>query len=311
MRDGGTARLRVLAGRRGRAMSRRRFALVGYAGAAGRIEITKVLRLDPRRYAVAEKIDGCYAHVHLGGQGRIERVFARSGEAFPRKLLGDLVGCQVGAPDSVLVGELEAWTEAANRAATARGFRVIHLFDAIRVAGRYLAREPYQDRRDALWRSQSWAENFGPGLPYQRDRRGMAHEQGSGRFCQAIPRDWRRTPIVEQLAPARAGELWERAQVGQAEGLVVTALDAPIGRRGAKRKAKPLRSIDATVVGVGRSCAQVTWAGGSFFVSCAGRQLERGQVVEVVHESFYERTGQPRFARLARARADLQRGAVP
>jgi hypothetical protein len=98
--------------------------------------------------------------------------------------------------------------------------------------------------------------------------------------------------------------LWDRAQVGQVEGLVAVDLDAPIGRRRAKLKCKPTASIDAVVVATGKGAARVSWRGHSFVASAVGRQLELGQVVEIAVDGWYERSVQPKFARIVRARAD-------
>lgn len=66
-------------------------------------------------------MDGAYARVHLDRRGRVERILARREQEFPRSIVGPLVGAFLGWPDSVYVGELEAHTEAGNRAAATRG----------------------------------------------------------------------------------------------------------------------------------------------------------------------------------------------
>jgi ATP-dependent DNA ligase len=284
--------------------------LVDYAGAVGRIGIAALLRLGPR-WAVQEKSDGAYVQLHLDGQGRIERALSRSGLPFPRALVGHMLGAVVGAPDAVLVGELEAHTEAGNRAAEIRGWRAVHLFDCIRVGRAYLAREPYHARRDALLRSQSWAECYGPARTFERDSGGRPHDKTSGRFCRRAPRDWQLTPVAEQLSPGAAAELWQRAEVGQAEGLVAVALDAAIGRRRGKLKCKPTTTLDATVVATSKGAARVVWRGYSFAISAVGRQLAVGDVVELAIDGWSERSVQPKCARVVRVREDLREGARP
>lgn len=301
----------------------RRLGLVDYAGAKGRTSISAVLRLGPR-WVVQEKRDGAYAHVHLDSRGRIERILSRSAQEFRRDLVGDLLGCLVGAPHAVLVGELEAHTEAGTRAAAAAGFRSVHLFDIVRAGDLYLGREPYRARQDWLLRSQEWAERNGPGLPYTVDALGHAHDRQSGRWCTPIPLDHRRTPLVASRAPAHAGELWERALVGDLEGLVAVNLDAPLGRRGAKVKCKPTSTIDATVISSDGHAASLLYAGVRFVVSARakGLVLRPGQVVEVAHDGWYEaggriagksygELGQPRFARIVRRRPDLEGTTTP
>jgi hypothetical protein len=143
-------------------------------------------------------------------------------------------------------------------------------------------------------------------------------DRSSGRFARAIPTDWRLTPIVDQVPARRVDELWSRVERTGGEGIVVVNLDAPVGRRGAKRKCKVMDTIDATVISADAKLAHVAWAGGSFIVSCIGRQLEPGQVVEIVHNGYYETGARlpgksygsgatPRFARILRARPDLMR----
>ena len=304
-------------------MSRRTRSLVDYAGAAGRMSIQDVLALGSG-WGVMEKADGAYCHVYLDGRGCIERVLSRTGEPFPRSVVGDLLGCHVGAGDSVLCGEIECHTEAGNRAAEERGYRVIHLFDAIRVNGVYLAREPFRVRRDWLYRGQSWAENLGQRRHYRVEKLAgyisataaetpsddvptyRARSIASGRFCRAVPRTWERTPILPLLAPAKAGEIWERAVEGQAEGVVAVRLDAKLGARRSKVKCKPLETIDAVVLQADPS-GYVLRMRGSELVFATGRggiDAQPDDVLEVAHEGWYT-TGCPRFARLVRRRPDL------
>jgi hypothetical protein len=328
-------------------VSRRRTgALADYCGAVGRLDIERVIRLSPRDWAIQPKVDGAYAHVYLDSAGRIERILSRTGLAFPTSITSGLLGCEVGAPDSVLAGELECHTEQGNAAAEARGYRVIHLFDAIRVGGQYLAREPHRVRRDWLYRSQSWAENMGkrrhyryearhpetkkgakpgnqnasknespePGLSFPPafidDTAKHARDISSGRFCTAVPRTWERAPIVPLLAPAQAGELWERAVAGDGEGVVAVALDAPLGKRGSKRKCKPSSTIDAIVLTSDRTGLVVRIRGASTILVVghrAGVEAAVGDTVECEHEGWHG-TGVPRFARLVRRRPDLMEG---
>jgi hypothetical protein len=287
-----------------------RASLVDFAGARGRIAITDLLQLGPR-WQIQEKRDGAYCQLHLDGQGRIERALSRSGQPFPRSQVGHLLGALVGAPGAVVIGELEGHTEAGVRSAATRGWAAVHLFDCIRTAGgRYIGREPYHVRRAELWRGQSAAECFGPGLPYERDGGGRLHNKASGRFCLATPTDWRLTPITPQLSRSEAVDVWERAQVGQAEGLVAVALNSRVGARGSKRKCKPTSSIDVTVVSVGRGAARVAWAGHVFAISCVGRALAVGDVVEIEAIGWSEKSVQPRHTRIVRVREDLRRAAA-
>lgn len=280
--------------------------LLDYAGAVGRLDIAKVPELGAR-FVVQPKHDGQYVHVHLDGRGRVERILSRSGQAVQRQLVSHMLGAFAGWPGAVLAGELEAHTERGNAAAS-RGYRLVHLFDCIRAEnGRYMGREPYRARRDALLRMQSEVVNLAPRLPWDRENGLRGRSGASGRYCRAVPTDWRLFPVTEQLPVARAGELWDRAIGGEAEGLVVVALDAPLGRRGSKRKVKPVETLDAVVEQVDRSGYILRVRGSREVFAVGPRQdldVSVGSVVEVAHEGWYD-TGVPRFARVLRERMDL------
>lgn len=278
---------------------------VDYAGAAGRCSLADAAALGAR-WVLQPKVDGCYARAHLDGRGRIERVLSRTGAELERSLVGHLLGALVGWPGSVLVGELEAHTEAGNRAAATRGWRALHLFDCVRAGARYLGREPYSARRDAMWRMQSEVVNLGLELPWAADEHG-ARDRASGQWCEAVPTDWRLTPIVAQRPAAQASLAWADVERNGAEGLVAVAVDASLGARGAKRKIKATSTLDCRVLSAGGGVARVEYGGAVFVVSARGQgdELEPGDIVEVAHDGWYEAGSTPRFARLLRRRADL------
>lgn len=284
-----------------------RLRATDYAGAAGRLPLERAVELG-RGWVLQPKVDGCYARVHLDRRGRVERVLSRAGAPLERALVGHLVGAFVGWPDSVLVGELEAHTEAGNRAAAARGWRALHLFDVVRAGGRYLGREPYRARRDALWRMQSEVVNLGCELPWYEDDRG-ARDRRTGRWCRAVPTDWRLTPIVPQVPAARLEQAWsEWGPDAGAEGLVAVNLEAELGARGAKRKVKRTDTLDAVVVAAGQSALTCEWAGRIVTVAAGAAgdaRIRVGEVVELACEGWYEASSLPRFARLVRRRTDL------
>lgn len=274
----------------------------GYSGAVGRTFIADVLALDPKRYAVQPKIDGCYAELHLDGDGRIASVLSRTGRPYGPAIVGDLLGALVGAPRAVIAGELEAHTEEGNRVARRRGYRQVHLFDALHDGTRSLAAEPYRARRDALWRMQSAVA--GPEFVTARWEHGHRWRRVDGPYCRG-PRDWRIAPVVPQLQPQVADDLWDRVLADALEGLVVVALDAPLGRRGAKLKCKLTESLDCVVLSCDGRAAVVRTFGQVFTVPGYGLDLSPGAVVEVCHNGRYA-DGTPRFARVKRERRDLQ-----
>lgn len=288
----------------------RRIRPIDYAGAVGSAARGDIAQLGAR-VVVQPKFDGAYARVHLDRRGRIERVFRRDGREFGAELAGHLVGAFVGWPGAILVGELEAHTEAANRIAATRGWRAVHLFDCIRAhSALYVAREPYHVRRDYLWRMQSEVVNLGCELPWYEDLHG-ARSRATGRFVEATPTDWRLTPIVPQRPARRADAAWDEWVAPGAEaveGLVVVELDARLGARQAKKKVKLGQTLDCRVIAVDRFAAVVEYGGHRFAVSARGTVglgLRPGSIVEVLCDGWHEKSVTPRFARILRARSDL------
>lgn len=278
-------------------------AVVTYVGARGRFDMRRGLSLDPRQWAWQPKIDGCYVTVALDGIGRVDSVRSRSGATIPQA--ADLIGIVAGAPDSVLVGEFEAHTEAGNRAAATRGWRLVHLFDCLRYAGADMAGAPYSTRYGLLHRGQAYVESSGSARDrtFALDERGAAHD-AVGRYCAGIPRDLRRFPIVPASRGHGAGDrLWAEfvARLG-GEGLVAVRLDAPAARRGAKVKIKATDDLDCRVVAADRGRLRCEYGGHLFTV--AGR-APIGSVVAVACDGFYESVMTPRFPRVRRVRIDL------
>jgi len=283
-----------------------------YAGAAGCISLAEIKALGAA-YSVQPKHDGCYSLITFDRTGSIGSIIMRSGDLAPASIRQDFAGVR-WAPDSVLVCELEAWTEAANRLAAGRGYRIATILDAQRVSGRDVTRAPYRERRDAVFRAESLLVQDDDDRPWVPDASGRAHDPTTGSFVRPVPRSWRRLPIVEQR-PARAAEaLWDDF-VGRdgGEGICAINLDAPIGKRGSKLKCRASSVLDATVVRLSPSHAELRWAGGTFIVSRLskiGADLSVGALVECKHDGFTERRGEPRHARLVRVRRDLMRAEV-
>jgi hypothetical protein len=283
---------------------------VTYVGARSRLSPAKLSQLT-RSWVVQPKLDGAYCTAVLDSEGCIVDLVSRRRRSFAASILDEFLGCRIGAPNSILVGELEAHTEAANRQAAVRGFRCLYLFDALVLDGHQLNQLPYRLRRDALLRDRAQLElAAGDDRPWQTDVRGNFHSLNNGRFTQRCPRSWRRAPIIPQMSGHRAQQAWsEWVERDGGEGLVAVALQAPAGSRGSKRKVKATSSIDCTVVEVGKRSATVHWlAAGTFFSvgTSPAAGLTPGSIVEVSHDGFYERTGIPRFPRLVRRRHDLE-----
>jgi hypothetical protein len=279
-----------------------------YPGPRGRLAIDAALKLDPRRWAAMPKADGVCARVRLDQRGRIASVLSRNGRALPEAR--DMLGIVAGPPDGVLWGELDAHTEAGNRIATERGWRNLSLFDVSRYAGRDVAGLSFGERYGLLHRAQAELECDGRARKAAAlEGRGGRQFSASGQFARPVPRDLRRLPILPLArGPGALEQLWaEHVERAGGEGLVAVRLDAPLGKRGAKRKIKATDTLDCVVLACAGGAATLSWRGYAFAVSARGRwsALRAGQVVSVQHDGWYESGVQPRFARLVRERPDL------
>lgn len=273
---------------------------LGYAGALGRVTLAQAQRLG-EGYAVQPKIDGQYVELHLDGSGLVDRVISRGG----REIKCDLIGLRAGLPGSVLVGELEAHTERGRAAARRRGWANCHLFDAIRAGARDVSTDPYRMRRDWLYRGWAACDCLtAPSDTYLTRSAGRLRARTTGRFLPPQSAERNRFPIVTQRPIGEASELYDSVLDAGGEGIVIVALDAPIGKRGAKRKCKPRDSIDAKVIARDARSAMMLWERGTFAVGIGQKDVAVGQIWEVTHEGYYA-TGEPRFARLTRLRSDL------
>lgn len=281
--------------------------LTDYVGAGARLEPEKALALSADRWAFMKKIDGCYARVTLGANGCITSIVSRSGAELSEAR--ELLGIHAGPADSVLHGELECHTEAGNRIASERGWRLLHLFDVTRYAGADVSGDPFGKRYGLLHQAQAAIELAGLANEWTVDGNGDAHSKTSGRFVTPAPQDVRRLPIVQLARGADAAkQLWSSfVESERGEGLVAVRLDAPAGVRNAKRKVKATETLDCYVVSsVGRA-ARLAHEGCIFVVSASGLQLVPGACVEVACDGWYENGSGPRFARIIRERTDKPR----
>lgn len=277
-----------------------------YAGATSRLTESRAKALDPRRWTWQPKVDGAYAQLVTDSQGVLRFVRSRTGRVFGPGDVADLIGVETGHRDAVLIGELEAHTEVGIAAREARGYPLIHLYDAARLSGVDCAGLPYADRLAQLHRERSVAESEHVD-PWQRVAGGRgrySHEQK--RFAAFVPRDHRRLPIVESRRDFAS--LWEQHVAGSGgEGLVACRLDAKLGARASKYKVKPLETLSAVVVSRDRTHATLAYRGIRFGCSaqakwCQG--LVPGAVVDFACDGWGARS-MPRNPRLVRARWDL------
>ena len=273
-----------------------------YTGPRNRLSPSRLGSL-PAHVAVQRKVDGCYATVTTDGAGRIASVISRAGR--PLDEGRDLLGILAAPPHSVLVGELEASTEAGVAAAAARGYRALHLFDCLAVRGASVASSPYAARH-------AWLHEMRDDLLTRADDRGRMHApDGSGLYATHPDRVLPIVPIVRGHDDARA--LWDAVQAEGGEGLVAVDLRAPAGK--GKRKVKLTDTAECRVLAVSPGLLRLTapttspagWRGGSFLVGSHSHLADRlspGAIVEVAHDGCF-RSGLPRFPRVVRVRTDL------
>ena len=279
--------------------------LRGFAGARGEIAFSDIASLGSR-WAAQPKRDGVFAELRLDSLGCIASALSSTGRLLP---LGDLVGVHAGRPNAVLAGELEALTEASLAAIASRGYSLVHLFDCLHDGTRPIHREPYGVRRDALLRMAVELEMAGDDRPWGQDRRKRGHRV-DGRFSRKVPRSWRRVPVVPQVGLGGAAALWEQAQAGELEGLVLVNLDAPAARMKSKLKCKPWASIDCYVHSQDTAMMRLEWSGGWFIIGTSKKvPLWPGCWAEVQHNGF-DKHGRPKHPRIVRRREDLEPGRV-
>lgn len=107
-------------------------------------------------WSAEEKRDGAWTEVRTDAEGKIKSLMSRTGKPFGGDATAGLLGLQTHLPNSVLVGELEAATEAATTRYKAIGYRRVHVFDAPVIAGMDLTAKDYESRRGVV-------EQFVPG----------------------------------------------------------------------------------------------------------------------------------------------------
>lgn len=105
-------------------------------------------------YVAEEKHDGHWAEVTIDDDGKIRRITSRSGTTFGGSHTAGLIGIQTSLKSSVLIAELEAGTEAANKKSDGR-CRRLHVFDIVKLLGQDTTSLLYEQRRALLTRAFS------------------------------------------------------------------------------------------------------------------------------------------------------------
>lgn len=101
-------------------------------------------------WTAEEKHDGHWAEVTIASDGRISKITSRSSTLFSGVHVEGLIGTQTSLTDSVLIAELEAGTEAANKKSAALPHRRLHVFDVVKLLGQTTTGLGYEQRRALL-----------------------------------------------------------------------------------------------------------------------------------------------------------------
>lgn len=121
-----------------------------YVGPKTQVTPDDIGRYENGQWYAEEKRDGAWAAVKIDGDGKIVSLTSRVGKPFMGDHVAGLVGLQTQLPNSTLVGELEAASEAATERYKALGYRRVHIFDAPFLCGYDLTDKAYQDRRQVI-----------------------------------------------------------------------------------------------------------------------------------------------------------------
>lgn len=121
-----------------------------YSGPKQQIQPSELQRYERTGFAAEEKIDGFWCEVTTDRTGKIAKFTGRSGKPFDGVHTQGLIGLQTSLIDTVLIAELEAGTEAANRRNDRLGHRRLFVFDVVKLLGEDTRRLPYENRRELL-----------------------------------------------------------------------------------------------------------------------------------------------------------------
>lgn len=86
-------------------------------------------------WVAEDKRDGAWACMTTDESGIVRHINGRSGASFDGDSIQGIKGLNINLPNSILIGELEAASQAATKLNKLHGFRRIHIFDAIQVKG--------------------------------------------------------------------------------------------------------------------------------------------------------------------------------
>lgn len=118
-----------------------------YVGPKLQFQPEKLSSFDNGKWAAERKYDGVWTAFIINGSGLINEIYTRKGTL----LVGDVVSglhLNTDIPNTILIGELEASTQAATKSYYKLGYRRVWVFDAPMVLGEDVRHVPYFKRRD-------------------------------------------------------------------------------------------------------------------------------------------------------------------
>jgi ATP-dependent DNA ligase len=201
-----------------------------YLGPALQVTPDDIPRYEDGSWGAEEKRDGNWAECQTDASGRIVKLTSRVGKPFGGDAVNGLMGLQTHLPGSTLIGELETGSQAATDRYRALGYRRLHVFDVIDIAGQDLRFQPYEARRRVV---EEIVQSSDPDVA-------------------------KRVPIVRQQYADFAG-LWREVEADGGEGLVFKKLGSlytPVNSDGKVEqwvRCKPYRFVDYVVMAYGKS----------------------------------------------------------
>jgi len=132
-----------------------------YVGAGESVSPANLAQFEDGGHIAEPKWDGMFASLEVGEWGNVLRSRdTLEGRIIDGERSGGIEKLLLWAPGTVVIGELEAASQAATEAVVARGYRKLYVYDILRAAGDPVAQSPWDKRREILeeWHSKLSAD---------------------------------------------------------------------------------------------------------------------------------------------------------
>ena len=288
-----------------------------FAGARGIVKSREAVQ----GWIVQRKYDGQYAEIELDCHGLVRELRSKTGRVIRTDESQSMLGVFAGYPNSILVGELMGHTEEGKKNTRTRGYSRVFIFDALVLRDELVDGQPFHARDTMIKKMYGELSAIvGTRKAWWDDKESRARDF-HGKFTTRVPKSWKRVPTVENFYGLKGGKtLWDTYVKGGGEGIVWCDPNAPVGKRGAKLKQKPLDTLDCQVESIGTNYCQVSFYDlkdleegavvqecrkKAFVIFHGKRNLSIGDTVEVGFNGFTEKSGLPKFPRILKTRKDL------